>query len=275
MTYTTIPPVTSGETASKSTFADLVIGNFSDHQIRMLALEARNINAGTGLSGGGDLSADRTLSVLYGTAAGTAAQGNDSRITGAAQKSSNLSDLASASTARTNLGLGGAAVLNVGTASSTVAAGDDPRFTANGRWYATSTSAITSTTGAVVPYNTIEDGTNAPASGMSLSSGIVTITNGGRYDLMASFSGTNSTASVFLDFWLSLVSAGATSGAQWGRNRQGIAAATTQNEIQAVALDVYLAAGATVAAFIAVTAGSMTPTNSATHRTNLAIKRVG
>lgn len=40
----------------------------------------RTIATGTGLSGGGDLSANRTLSVLYGTAAGTAAQGNDSRL---------------------------------------------------------------------------------------------------------------------------------------------------------------------------------------------------
>lgn len=45
-----------------------------------------------------------------------------------AQRANNLSDLASASTARTNLGLGGAAVLNVGTAVSTVAAGDDTRI---------------------------------------------------------------------------------------------------------------------------------------------------
>lgn len=47
---------------------------------------ARKISAGTGLSGGGDLTADRTLSVSYGTTAGTAAQGNDSRITNALRR---------------------------------------------------------------------------------------------------------------------------------------------------------------------------------------------
>ena len=41
---------------------------------------SRLINAGTGLSGGGDLTADRTLSVVFGATAGTVAQGNDSRI---------------------------------------------------------------------------------------------------------------------------------------------------------------------------------------------------
>lgn len=50
-------------------------------------------------------------------------------ISGAAQKASNLSDLASASSARTNLGLGGAAILAVGTTAGTVAAGDDSRIT--------------------------------------------------------------------------------------------------------------------------------------------------
>lgn len=44
------------------------------------------ISAGTGLTGGGNLSANRVLSVQYGTSATTAAVGNDARITGAAQK---------------------------------------------------------------------------------------------------------------------------------------------------------------------------------------------
>lgn len=44
---------------------------------------ARTVTAGTGLTGGGDLSANRTLAVAYGTGAGTAAQGNDSRLSDA------------------------------------------------------------------------------------------------------------------------------------------------------------------------------------------------
>lgn len=79
------------------------------------AMSSLTLTAGTGLTGGGDLTANRSFAVSYGTTAGTAAQGNDSRITGAAQKASNLSDLASASTARTNLGL--VAVASSGSAS--------------------------------------------------------------------------------------------------------------------------------------------------------------
>lgn len=40
----------------------------------------RTISPGTGLTGGGDLSANRSLSVVYGTTAGTVAQGNDPRF---------------------------------------------------------------------------------------------------------------------------------------------------------------------------------------------------
>ena len=49
---------------------------------------------------GGALSVPR----IYGTTSGTAAQGNDSRITGALQASNNLSDLANSLTALHNIG---------------------------------------------------------------------------------------------------------------------------------------------------------------------------
>jgi hypothetical protein len=48
---------------------------------------ATTISAGTGLTGGGDLSANRTLAISFGATAGTAAQGNDGRIVGAEQAS--------------------------------------------------------------------------------------------------------------------------------------------------------------------------------------------
>ena len=40
----------------------------------------RTISAGTGLTGGGDLSANRTISVSFGSTAGTVVQGNDGRL---------------------------------------------------------------------------------------------------------------------------------------------------------------------------------------------------
>jgi hypothetical protein len=49
-------------------------------------------------------------------------------VTGAAQKASNLSDLTNPAAARTALGLGAAAQAAIGTASGTVAAGNDSRF---------------------------------------------------------------------------------------------------------------------------------------------------
>ena len=46
-----------------------------------LARKSVQIKPGTGLTGGGTLEADRTLTVKYGTGAGTACQGNDARVT--------------------------------------------------------------------------------------------------------------------------------------------------------------------------------------------------
>lgn len=53
----------------------------------------RQVIAGTGLTGGGTLAADRTLTVAYGTTTATAAQGNDSRITGALQGAADASTI--------------------------------------------------------------------------------------------------------------------------------------------------------------------------------------
>jgi hypothetical protein len=50
--------------------------------------------------------------------------GDTGVITGLLEAANNLSDLGSTATARTNLGLGGAAILNVGTSTGTVSAGD-------------------------------------------------------------------------------------------------------------------------------------------------------
>lgn len=47
--------------------------------------KATAVNAGTGLNGGGDLSASRTLSVDYGTSSTTATRGDDTRVVNALQ----------------------------------------------------------------------------------------------------------------------------------------------------------------------------------------------
>lgn len=107
----------------------------------------RAINTGTGLTGGGNLTADRTISANFGTTSGTIAQGNDARVVGAIQsttlsaKGSLISATAAATPANVSVGTNG----QVLTADSAQAAGVS--------WQAVPSAPVTSVntlTGAVV-----------------------------------------------------------------------------------------------------------------------------
>jgi lysophospholipase L1-like esterase len=56
---------------------------YTDTQVATRVPTSRQITAGTGLTGGGALTADRTLAVAFGTTGTTAAAGNDSRLSDA------------------------------------------------------------------------------------------------------------------------------------------------------------------------------------------------
>ncbi|MEU0834343.1 SGNH/GDSL hydrolase family protein [Streptomyces sp. NPDC005969] len=56
---------------------------YTDTQIATRTPTSRQITAGTGLTGGGSLTADRSLAVAFGTTGTTAAAGNDSRLSDA------------------------------------------------------------------------------------------------------------------------------------------------------------------------------------------------
>lgn len=64
-----------------------VAGDYTVAQVTDAVAKTRQVIAGTGLTGGGDLSADRTFAADFGTAAGKIAEGNDTRIVNAVQTS--------------------------------------------------------------------------------------------------------------------------------------------------------------------------------------------
>ena len=102
-------------------------GASANPQWSSAVLPTRQVLAGTGLTGGGNLSADVTLTVSYGTTSGTATQGNDTRVVNAVQTSRQV-------LAGTGLSGGGTLASDVtlsvsyGTTSGTAAQGNDVRF---------------------------------------------------------------------------------------------------------------------------------------------------
>lgn len=91
--------------------------------IGLKADKTTTVSAGTGLTGGGDLSANRTLSVSYGTAAGTACQGNDARLSDSRTPTAHVHDASDV-----NAGTLSISRIPTGTSSTTVCIGNDSRL---------------------------------------------------------------------------------------------------------------------------------------------------
>ena len=122
----------TGATDAATARSNLGLGQVANLKVNLGATTnpAATDDAGSGYAAGSrwiNTSTNKEFVCL--DASSTAAVWKETTNTGLLIAANDLSDLASASTARTNLGLGGAAVLNVGTAASTVAAGDDGRIT--------------------------------------------------------------------------------------------------------------------------------------------------
>lgn len=87
-----------------------------------------------------------------GTTSGTVAAGDDSRIIGAVQKSSNLNDLTDKPAAIVNLGLGDSATKNVGTLSNQIAAGAHPHVFRTSHNFIIQGNIVTSGALAIPPF---------------------------------------------------------------------------------------------------------------------------
>lgn len=180
----------TGETISVSEFGHPVYQSLNELDARSVADEATidtkadkstTISAGTGLTGGGSLAANRTLAVSYGTSSGTAAQGNDSRIVNAVPNTRQI-------TAGTGLTGGGALsadrslAVNFGSTSSTVASGDrvsalETVNSQGGHW-------VGSGTGQTLTYNSIlkiQLPTTDYQTGLSIASGTDITVPAGRW----------------------------------------------------------------------------------------------
>ena len=93
--------------AEKTKLVGLPSSVYSQIQVDDALTGKQDKIAGKGLSTEDYTTAEKTklAGLSIGTTAGTVAAGDDTRITGAAQKANNLSDLANVATARTNLGI--------------------------------------------------------------------------------------------------------------------------------------------------------------------------
>jgi hypothetical protein len=116
-------PEATGGACSAVTLGTGLRFNGSTLETTNLAGSTTNMIAGTGLTGGGSLAADRTFNVAYGTSAGTACEGDDARLSDARTPTAHTHDAADI-----NAGTLGIARIPTGTSSNTVCVGDDARL---------------------------------------------------------------------------------------------------------------------------------------------------
>lgn len=95
-------------------------------------------------------------------------------LSGYLQRANNLADLASASAARGNLGLGNSATHDIGTGSGQVAAGDDSRFSTLANRDTTASTTLSSSDAGLIVWNTT-GGVIVPTG--LVSNGVFTVAN--------------------------------------------------------------------------------------------------
>lgn len=133
-----------------SSYLTIVSAAATYQPIGSYASQSITISAGTGLTGGGSLAANRTLTVAYGTTSTTACVGNDARLSDSRTPTShvhgNITNAgAIGSTATLPVITGASGVLTVGafgTSSGTFCQGNDSRITGLGTMATKSTYQI-------------------------------------------------------------------------------------------------------------------------------------
>lgn len=107
--------------------SNLGLGTAATHPAGDFAAATVQVVAGAGLTGGGALTADRTLAVAYGTAADTACEGDDARLSNARTPTSHAASHATAgSDPLTPTAIGAETAGTAASAVSTHAGGSDP-----------------------------------------------------------------------------------------------------------------------------------------------------
>lgn len=159
------------------------------------AAATRAITAGTGLSGGGDLTADRSLAVTFGSSSGTVCQGNDARLSDSRTPTAHVHSAADVTSGTLPVARGGTGVTSLADLKASLGLG----FGASMFRAATSSSDSGTGVRTLTGYDTVrreDDGYDATPG-----TGLITVPDDGLYAVTAHcrFSaGLNSFAALYI-----------------------------------------------------------------------------